>query len=685
MAFPSQFASPSASFASMASHDASAMEEPNSPSSSNQEASFTVSPDSSMQANGDEHQPRAEERERHPKGRRKRTNAKDRAVLEDAYSKNSKPDKNARLDIVNRVSLNEKEVQIWFQNRRQNDRRRSRPLSDQDLAAYRNGGIKIVSADGHAGISFSQHCEQAEHDTARSPAQTTSTTPTGSPDLGPWMPGKYHQFTMEVPLPAKTPSHPSVSRTPADASHHSASSKSFSFSQSGSFVSNQRWSTGAAFSTPSSFKRHTDGVDDSFRTDPFAPSSCSSAASAPVLPIPRTHSRSDSRSNSAVRLSMSLDGKATLVSPSPERASTTYKYDPRVEPIPISIPSLKRSGLNRSQSVTLPPISVLTGSLPCPGSLEGASPLPPRLTRGRSRDVHAWEFAADNGSDRDDELTQQAKDEASGSATAAISLLRTTSASAGSVRGSSPVLQPNGSKRNASVRPPLGPNCSGSAMQPFKRARLGRAQSSVARLQSPVSQFNVGRLTDHTDSTQRSTGEDRDGDDAGSVKKMDVSAMLSINGNESDKENWSPEGKDVTTTAPAAADRILPPVTFPSMSASRKPLPGGGLSNTRRNIFIMDGRRSPLSNTRAYTAPGGVRAARRGHKAGSSIEIFEDHEDDLRGEEEEMVTTEGRRAGGGGRRDDEIARFMSGEVSPSKKPDLDCITGLLSLSKGNWR
>lgn len=73
MAFSSQFASPNASFASMASHDTSVMEEPNSPGSSNQEASFTVSPDSSMQANGDEHQPRAEERERHPKGRRKRT------------------------------------------------------------------------------------------------------------------------------------------------------------------------------------------------------------------------------------------------------------------------------------------------------------------------------------------------------------------------------------------------------------------------------------------------------------------------------------------------------------------------------------------------------------------------------------------------------------------------------------
>jgi hypothetical protein len=28
---------------------------------------------------------------------------------------------------------------------------------------------------------------------------------------------------------------------------------------------------------------------------------------------------------------------------------------------------------------------------------------------------------------------------------------------------------------------------------------------------------------------------------------------------------------------------------------------------------------------------------------------------------------------------------MRGEVSPSKRGDLDCIQGLLSLSQGNWR
>jgi len=40
------------------------------------------------------------------------SSAKDKAILEAAYKANPKPDKAARLEIVERVSLNEKEVQV---------------------------------------------------------------------------------------------------------------------------------------------------------------------------------------------------------------------------------------------------------------------------------------------------------------------------------------------------------------------------------------------------------------------------------------------------------------------------------------------------------------------------------------------------------------------------------------------
>ncbi|KAJ5736154.1 Homeodomain [Penicillium malachiteum] len=70
--------------------------------------------------------------------KRRRTSPEDHAILEAEYQKNPKPDKVARANIVNRVSLGEKEVQIWFQNRRQNDRRKSKPLQPHELLAPRS-------------------------------------------------------------------------------------------------------------------------------------------------------------------------------------------------------------------------------------------------------------------------------------------------------------------------------------------------------------------------------------------------------------------------------------------------------------------------------------------------------------------------------------------------------------------
>ncbi|GFF83206.1 homeobox protein YOX1 [Aspergillus udagawae] len=70
--------------------------------------------------------------------KRRRTSPEDHAILEAEYQRNPKPDKTARASIVSRVSLGEKEVQIWFQNRRQNDRRKSKPLQPYELLAPRS-------------------------------------------------------------------------------------------------------------------------------------------------------------------------------------------------------------------------------------------------------------------------------------------------------------------------------------------------------------------------------------------------------------------------------------------------------------------------------------------------------------------------------------------------------------------
>ncbi|KAN0083240.1 hypothetical protein V8E54_002328 [Elaphomyces granulatus] len=69
--------------------------------------------------------------------KRRRTSPEDYTILEAEYQQNPKPDKTARASIVNRVALGEKEVQIWFQNRRQNDRRKSKPLQPHELPGPR--------------------------------------------------------------------------------------------------------------------------------------------------------------------------------------------------------------------------------------------------------------------------------------------------------------------------------------------------------------------------------------------------------------------------------------------------------------------------------------------------------------------------------------------------------------------
>ncbi|KUI73342.1 Serine/threonine-protein kinase Chk2 [Cytospora mali] len=57
-----------------------------------------------------------------PIRRRKNTSPEDKDVLEAAYQENPRPRKAARLRIMQRVSMNAKQVQYWFENRRKADR-----------------------------------------------------------------------------------------------------------------------------------------------------------------------------------------------------------------------------------------------------------------------------------------------------------------------------------------------------------------------------------------------------------------------------------------------------------------------------------------------------------------------------------------------------------------------------------
>lgn len=231
----------------------------------------------------------------------------------------------------------------------------------------------------------------------------------------------------------------------------------------------------------------------------------------------------------------------------PERPMSTAPTLPQVRPR-----SLQRSH-SALPSVTLPPISTLTGGLP-----------PPRLARGRSRDVNAWELCCDD--DAPDDLTKMAENEANGSALAAISLLR----SSGSV------LQPSSNKRNAplSKRNPLA-----------KKPKLGKSHSSVARL-APEKRVDENAV--HTD------------DDVAS-KKLRVSMLVSPSG-DSDKENMSPDED---------GNRQL--------AGRRRPLPE---APPRRPGRVLGEQRFSTKNARASPTP----FPQRGKRGESPLKVFEDGE-----------------------------------------------------------
>lgn len=533
---------------------------------------------------------RAPEGEKHPKGKKKRTATKDKMILEEAYKKNPKPDKQARFEIVDRVSLNEKEVQIWFQNRRQNDRRKSRLLSPEELAAIRYGGMHNVSLDP---VTSRGAIPPGRGFPASDPDGPGADRPSVSPPLNDASPHhsqsstdastpKYGSQESNAKAPSETSPQQSHEAPSSQRSQGTSDAVAHSFSTSVGYLAN-RWNLGSSFSTPSA--PASSGGDSSHRLEHFPPSSCSSGT---------THNAN--RSQSLVRLSLSLEGKAELVSsqPSPPREPPLRPASALPGPAPA-----RREGLQRSHSalpsINLPPISALTGSLP-------------RLIRGRSRDVHAWESCAE--SDRRDELTAQAEHESSGSAIAAISLLRSSSG----------ILQPSAAKRNAPVSRP----------QPrqAKRAKLGQANSTYARLENVEAGIEKRR-------------------DGPNGKAKD--AMLASPA-DSDKENWSPDEDGNPRRNPRR--RLLPAGPPPTSQ------------NARRQGRILQEHKGPaLLSGRANTVP-----PRRLWAAEDSVDIFEDSEE---------------RAPSS--RNDEVEKFMRGEISPSKKGDMDCVAGLLSLSQGAWR
>ena len=295
--------------------------------------------------------------------------------------------------------------------------------------------------------------------------------------------------------------------------------------------------------------------------------------------------------SSIVRLSMSFDGNASVVtkdgsSPSPPRA-------PQVMLLAATAATIAPPQFTgQDQAYHVAPRSNLQ-----------------RSSSGRSRDSRAWEFWCDK--DARTELEEKAEKDSSGSAADAIGLLR--SASGRSILGSNPA------KRNSLIS--RHPSEVKRSKLNHDRALLQRSNTSTGRLQGRPS----GGATSPRKPRQK-------------LKYSESTVSVHVPGNDSDKENWSPD-----------TDR--PPSSHPFSQTMPATQPHSG--------------RAVLGENRTAGNVPAQRANSRGTTKSRPDSENADPEADA-----------------------EVAAFMRSERksnSTSSEDDLDCVQGLLSLSQGNWR
>ncbi|RDL36782.1 uncharacterized protein BP5553_06134 [Venustampulla echinocandica] len=540
----------------------------------------------------------------HSKQRRKRTRPEDQAILEAEFKQNPKPNKAARAVIVEKVTLNEKEVQIWFQNRRQINRRKSRPLLPHEIAAFGIGGMAALSSDpASASCCSSQETEEAgpssqqEMISSQEDVEGARETEQPAPEI-PQVPADTSETKVQEGIACdkqstiQPMSSASNVESPIMSSSNGNSSISVPETVTTSFSSTPGHMTGkpidGSFSMPSPqlTRTSTPPTDSAIQ-----PTSCPGRVDHPQQSSPESQQPTPI---SQIRLSMSLDGKAELTSsePSPPRS-----LPPRPSSSEDIIPQKRTRILQRSHSAY--PLGLQAAQ----ALALATKPFVPRLATGRSRDARTWEFCCD--SDAQDELTTQAENESHGSAVAAISLLRSTSNS---------VLKPNSNKRNA-------PSTKYESSKQGKKPKLERAMSSLARLQNPAKSSKPSQSTENN-------GKNR---------------FLRSPSGDSDKENWIPHEN--------------------GGNPRRRPLPSARADNRTSSRAILGDNLSVLSHAVNFGGPS-KHKQKKGKDAGP--DLFEDQEN-------------GEDAG------EDVEKFMRGEISPSKKGDLDCVQGLLSLSQGNWR
>ncbi|KAL9128999.1 MAG: hypothetical protein Q9217_002433 [Psora testacea] len=463
--------------------------------------------------------------------KRKRTSPEDHAILEAEYERNPKPDKTARQELVKRVALGEKEVQIWFQNRRQMTRRKSGPLLNQEV------DVSLLSSQEdmeNAGFSSFSDCTSSQQPLTSSQSSNIASHLLGTPkDVKDLPPG-------DTALSSALPYGPASMldtdnkkcegtcqtfkvdstgamrpRDPAD--FFKTLSQTISGRRRPGYFANRRI-------TPFIIHHDRDNLAGSLKTVSTlggVEGSVSDATSGPNQPVRRT--------TSLIKLSMDSEGKAEVM---PRTGNTPSPPHPR--------PS---SGLQRSFSAVEP--GNKTSLFDSFQSSYGQ-----RKAAGRSRDTRTWEFYCD--SDARNALTEQAEGEERGSAAAAIDLIRSHSQS-------NRILTPNSNKRNAHVPKHNSIKRHRPDSDKLSKPKLGRTTSSVGRLQT--TNGNNPRPSAIKPAEKH-------------LQSNSQSAVFKTHDDDSDKENWEPGTQTSRpprrrpVTSPESARILLESLREPSQSAS---------------------------------------------------------------------------------------------------------------------
>ncbi|KAI5793170.1 hypothetical protein EDC01DRAFT_87961 [Geopyxis carbonaria] len=309
--------------------------------------------------------------------RRRRTTPHDQAILEEEYLKCNRPDKARRREITMKVGMGEKEVQIWFCNKRQAQRRRATPLLPHEMIPHSSRMSQIASSSlgaygrssspGSTGLSFASDSVSSAHGSS-SPSAASAPAPRlhidneyddDDENCNEVTHLEFESSQQLHPTPEKIqssqlPALPAQSKqTPLQVSPFVASTKTNASSEESTMTTSahRRLQDVLSRSEPPVESTPVPVATPSRRTNPTNP-----------LPPPRLLRRS----SSVVRLSTSLEGKATVI----------LEDEPIIPSSPP--PTLIRTPVRQTQSMQRPSTSR-------------------RRTLGPV-DSKLWEFCCDNQS-----------------------------------------------------------------------------------------------------------------------------------------------------------------------------------------------------------------------------------------------------------------------------------------------